>query len=535
MPFISAVAYARFSSDKQQESSITVQLAAIRKFCASHNIQLIREYVDEAQTGTNANRKQFQQMIKDAASKEFKFVIVHRMDRWARNVDDARHYKKVLARYGIKMVSALEEFDETPEGEFFELVSMGMAELYSKKLAREAAAGKIANAKLGKAHGGTPLLGYKVKNKRYVIEEKEAEAVKIIFAMAADGYGYTQIRDYLNAHGYRHADGRLFTAHFYDILRNKKYIGEYIYNRASAKDEFGQRNNHRNKPAKDIIRVPDAMPRLVDEKTFYKVQSILDARKNGTAPPLGKPNRKYLLSGLLRCKECGRAICGASAFTAGLRYPIYRCGAKGRTCPTRVINADYLEDYTHSLLYECLFAPENEERLKLLTETCYIKAFDGLQKKRQQICADMLEAENIVKEYGRQMAQDDSKHIFEYFSEGIEELSAQIRELEFAYKSINEEILHFPDFKPALIRRNAKRFASLLKAGEFKSTQQAFNALISVIHIDSETVETTLKLNALLDSYQPINATIIEDRDNIARPENHYKRALVFSTLSVRI
>ena len=50
--------------------------------------------------------------------------------------------------------------------------------------------------------------------------------------MAADGYGYTQIRDYLNAHGYRHADGRLFTAHFYDILRNKKYIGEYIYNRA---------------------------------------------------------------------------------------------------------------------------------------------------------------------------------------------------------------------------------------------------------------------------------------------------------------
>ena len=101
MAIASAVAYARFSSDKQQESSITVQLAAIRKFCASHNIQLIHEYVDEAQTGTNDRRKQFQQMIQDAAAKEFKFVIVHRMDRWARIGDDARYYKKLLSKFGV--------------------------------------------------------------------------------------------------------------------------------------------------------------------------------------------------------------------------------------------------------------------------------------------------------------------------------------------------------------------------------------------------------------------------------------------------
>ena len=132
MQKIKAVAYARYSSDKQQESSIVVQLGAIHRFCEMHNIELIHEYVDEAQTGTNANRKEFQEMIQDAPKREFRFVIVHRMDRWARNVDDARHYKKLLSKYGVKVVSALEEFDETPEGEFFELLSMGMAELYSK-------------------------------------------------------------------------------------------------------------------------------------------------------------------------------------------------------------------------------------------------------------------------------------------------------------------------------------------------------------------------------------------------------------------
>ncbi len=69
MARLTAVAHARYSSDKQQESSITVQLAAIHKFCDCHNIRLLHESVDEAQTGTNANRKQFQEMIADAPDK----------------------------------------------------------------------------------------------------------------------------------------------------------------------------------------------------------------------------------------------------------------------------------------------------------------------------------------------------------------------------------------------------------------------------------------------------------------------------------
>ena len=241
---VEAVAYARYSSDRQQESSIVVQLAEIRRFCERHNIHLRHEYVDEAQTGTSANRKSFQEMIKDAQKREFRFVIVHRMDRWARNVDDARHYKKYLRKYGIKVVSTIEEFDETPEGEFFELMSMGMAELYSKKLARECRAGLLANAREGKALGGTPLLGYKVQNKRYVIEESEAEAVRIIFDLFLKGYGYVQIRKYLCENGYRRADGREYTAHLYDILRNRKYIGEYSFNVEAEKDERGIRNTN---------------------------------------------------------------------------------------------------------------------------------------------------------------------------------------------------------------------------------------------------------------------------------------------------
>ncbi len=322
MQKLTGVAYARYSSDKQQESSITVQLSAIRRFCEANNIELIHEYIDEAQTGTNANRKQFQQMMKDAPDKEFKLVIVHRLDRWARNVDDARYYKKYLGKYGIKIVSAIEEFDETPEGEFFELMSMGMAELYSKKLSREAIAGKIANAKLGKIHGGRPPLGYKVKGKYYVLDEQEAEAVKIIFDMTVKGYGYSKIQSYLNDNGYRHSDGRKFKRVFTDILRNRKYTGEYIYNRLAYRARGVEYNSHKERAEKDIIRIPNGMPRIIDDETFNRVQAILDLRRKNSQK-LNRKRKKYLLSGLIRCNTCKSACCGNREKTHDREYYVF--------------------------------------------------------------------------------------------------------------------------------------------------------------------------------------------------------------------
>ena len=348
---LEGVAYARYSSDRQQESSIVVQLAEIRRFCERHNIHLRHEYVDEAQTGTSANRKSFQEMIKDAQKREFRFVIVHRMDRWARNVDDARHYKKYLRKYGIKVVSTIEEFDETPEGEFFELMSMGMAELYSKKLARECRAGLLANAREGKALGGTPLLGYKVQNKRYVIEESEAEAVRIIFDLFLKGYGYVQIRKYLCENGYRRADGREYTAHLYDILRNRKYIGEYSFNVEAEKDERGIRNKHKSKPESEIIRIPDGMPRIIDDETFFKVQAKMDERKQRRIT--FNPNGKYLFAGLMKCGCCGKSVCGGVRYNQKEKHigvPHYHCNGREKTCTTTPTNAEYFEAYVHRLL-----------------------------------------------------------------------------------------------------------------------------------------------------------------------------------------
>lgn len=528
-----AVAYARYSSDKQQESSITVQIGAIRKFCETHQINLIREYIDEAQTGTNANRKEFQQMIADAKNRVFQFVIVHRMDRWARNVDDARYYKKYLSKFGIKIISAIEEFDETPEGEFFELMSMGIAELYSKKLAREAAAGKLANAREGKVHGGTPPLGYRVKNKRYVIEEREVEAVKIIFNMAAKGVGFRKIRDYLNSHGYRHADGRLFTASIHDLLVNRKYIGEYVYNRSVAKDEDGKRNNHKNKPESEIIRIKGAIPQIIDEKTFYKVQEIMERRKKTHSYP--RENRKRLLSGIIRCGICGRAVVG-SYYTGRFdtRYKSYKCDNRGQ-CDAKSINADYLEDYIFDLIYDCLFNADNADGLEELTKMAFMKAYESFQKQQGEVDSEIMELKKYIEETNERISANGVKSIKKYLEEEIAGLQWQLTEVEHKKAVLNEKQYEFPLFSAKTIKSKVKEYRKRMKDRAFNDLQTVYNELLETIIIDNEKVEIQLKTQVLLNSYVPMVVSIFEKRDNVARPENHRNITRSFSLLSIRV
>ncbi|MBE7100485.1 MAG: recombinase family protein [Clostridiales bacterium] len=530
---IKAVAYARYSSDKQQESSIVVQLAAIHRFCDMHDIELTHEYVDEAQTGTNANRKDFQQMVQDAPKKEFRFIIVHRMDRWARNVDDARHYKKYFSKYGIKIISALEEFDETPEGQFFELMSMGMAELYSKKLARESIAGLLANAREGKVHGSVPAIGYTTKNKRYVIHEEEAEAVKIMFEMVKQGYSYTQIRDYLNVNGYRRKDGRKYTIHIYDILRNRKYIGEYIFNQRCARDVDGKRNNRSQKPETEVIRISGAIPRIIDDETFFTVQAILDERSQRAFRTLVK-NRVYLLSGLVKCNQCGKAMCGSLAISHKSRRTIYHCPTKQQICPTKTIRTEFLEDYVDKLFRDCLFQAKNEDSLCTLVKQLYLNAYDKMQAEKESFEKRIAETQKVITETTESMQGEVYKSLKVYSADIIASKERELKELEFKKKLLLEKIEQFPAFDRKLIKSKAKEYR-----GRLKNTGQELRAvwieLIRQIRIDNENIRVIVNLHKLLNSEQPITATILEKRDNIALQKCWKNLALTFPELTVEV
>lgn len=179
---ISAALYARFSSDNQRNESIDAQVRAIKEFAKANDIMIIAEYIDRAKSATTDDRPDFQRMISDSSKGNFQLIIVHKLDRFARNRNDSIAYRMKLQRNKVALLSVLEPFDEDrPETILLQSVIEGMNEFYSRNLAREVKKGLKENALKCKHTGGYPPLGYDVDKNTHqlVINEYEAEAVRL--------------------------------------------------------------------------------------------------------------------------------------------------------------------------------------------------------------------------------------------------------------------------------------------------------------------------------------------------------------------
>lgn len=335
--------YARFSSDNQREESITAQIRAGREYCKRKNYTIIKEYTDEAFSARTDNRPSFQQMMSDAKKGLFNIIVFHKIDRNARDEYDYYRYKAQLKRLGISLEYVTQNIDDSPEGNMMESMLVGMAAYYSRNLSVEVKKGMRENAYQAKHNGGKPPLGYDVDpiTKKLVINETEAEIVRLIFKRRASGTQYGKIIEELNSLGYKTKSGNSFGKNsLHDIFKNKKYIGTYIFGRVTG-GHSETRNNHSNSETK--IEVPNAIPAIVSEDIFAQVQSRMSADKQ--TPGAARAKEIYALSGLVYC-ECGAKMVGSRVTSRGNTYSYYRCDKQQRTlnnCGTGRIKKSELE------------------------------------------------------------------------------------------------------------------------------------------------------------------------------------------------
>lgn len=325
-----AVAYARYSSDNQRAESITAQLRAIHTYAAQKNIHIIKEYIDEAETATNDDRSNFQRMIDELNQIRPRLILVHKVDRFARNRDDAGHYRWLFKKMGgSRVIAVAQDFGDTPEAALMEGNLESYAEYFSRNLSGEVKKGLYENVVQGMHCGGLAPLGYDVgPDKKYIINEYEAQAVRMIFDMKLKGHSYKEISQALNAEGYltkasKKKPGKPFGKNsLHDILRNEKYIGTYVYRKTSPAS---------SRVAADplaTMKLDGAIPRIIDDEVFYQVQSMMDSSKQ---QPRARTEIVYMLSGVARCEECGQALTGSSHKNKGKTYDYYRCNNASRT------------------------------------------------------------------------------------------------------------------------------------------------------------------------------------------------------------
>lgn len=496
--------YARFSSDNQRSESIDAQLRAMKTYCKQHNFVIVNTYIDEAKSATTDRRPAFQQMIADSSNKTFDIVLVHKLDRFARNRYDSAVYKRELKKNGVQVYSVLENLDNSPESIMMEAVLEGMSEYYSQNLSREVMKGMRENALKCHHTGGKPPLGFDIdtNSRKLVVNEHEAEAVKIIFTLYSKGYGYSHILATLHEKGYKTKNGKEFQKNsLYSILTNPKYQGTYVFNRCSAKSITGTRNTHLLKDAEDIISIDGGCPQIVPTEVYENVQKRITEHKHTGGRLNAKQN--YLLSGKVFCKECGRSMVGNTRYGKNkTMYITYRCPSKRYCCSNKEINRDYLEKYVVDLIEE-----------KILNTSSILYIAKQLESLSSALSQPDYEAEAKLAEVNTAL-----KNVADAVAQGLlsEALINRLRELE-QQKAELEQVLQKTDAPSGNVNIDTSLILSNYREVKDSPASPAYKeficGFISKIDVGRYTVDITLKTG--LDICKSLDSTFAVRRQEI--------------------
>ena len=321
-----AVIYARYSSDNQREESIEGQIRECTEYAVRNDIMILSSYIDRALSARTADRPEFQRMIADSEKGLFDVVLVWKLDRFSRDRYDSAHYKHILKKNGVRVISARENISEGPEGIILESMLEGYAEYYSAELSEKIQRGQKENALKCRSNGGNIPLGYVVGADGVLsVDPLTAPLVAEIFTRYESGETIKAIADSLNKRGFRTRKGSAFrVASLSLILKNRKYIGEYKY--------------------ADTV-VPNGIPAIINPDLFERVQERMLTNKK--APSRTKADEDYLLTTKLFCGDCGRLMageCGTSG-TNGVKYYYYKCGGAKRRlgCKRRAVKKHWIE------------------------------------------------------------------------------------------------------------------------------------------------------------------------------------------------
>ncbi len=420
------VIYARYSSDNQKEESIDGQLCECKAYAEKNGIQIVDTYIDRALSAKTDNRPRFQQMIKDSASKHFEVILVWKLDRFARNRYDSAHYKNMLRKNGVKVVSITETISQGAEGILLESLLEGMAEYYSVELAEKVTRGMMENALKCKYNGGTLPIGYKVdKEQNYLIDEVTAPAVVLAFKSYAEGMSMQHIANMLNYQGVRtHKKTKLDVDIVARMLHNRKYIGEYKF--------------------KDVI-TPGGIPAIVDKELFELVQEKM--KQNKKAPAKHKAEDEYLLTTKLYCGKCQCLMVGESGTSrTKFVHRYYKCVSvkNHKGCDKKTVKKAWIEDIVVDSIRRLIM---NDETIEYLTDQAletFNKESTVLPILQKQYAQTLTAINNLITAMEKGIITPTTKERMEELEMEKSELSIRIMKEEMSRpKLTREEILYW--------------------------------------------------------------------------------------------
>ncbi|WP_264337599.1 recombinase family protein [Wolbachia endosymbiont (group B) of Dolichovespula media] len=308
--------YTRKSNEdglEQKFNSLDAQRVACEKYIKSKEgwVALAKKYDDGGYSGKNLERPAIKELFEDVRGGEIDCVVVYTLDRLSRETKDSIEVTSFFRRHRVNFVAVTQIFDNnTPMGKFVQTVLSGAAQL-EREMIVERVKNKIATSKeQGLWMGGTLPLGYDVKDKELIINEKEAKTVQHIFERYLELKSMAELARELNREGYRtKAKTDIFKkATVRRIITNPIYVGKI---RHYDKQYEGKHEA------------------IIEEEKWKKAQELISNQ-----PYRGVKYEEALLKGIIKCKSCSVNMTLTYSKKENKRYRYYVCNnhLRGKNC-----------------------------------------------------------------------------------------------------------------------------------------------------------------------------------------------------------
>lgn len=490
--YIRAVIYIRYSSHRQDGSfTVEAQHDECMRYLERKGYKFIKQYVDTAKSGKKvAGRDAFDAMIRDAHAGLFDRIVVFTFSRAFRNTKDALNYNAELKeKCGVVIESVVEPVDmDSPHGKFSATNLFAMHELQSDIIAGHVKSGMYYAAQDGYFLGGTVNYGYELygtgefsrgkERKKYRINEAEAQNVRDLFDMYANGFSLNFIQAELKRRGVhgRRSGAAISMPTMRRMLECKFYIGTRTY-------------KVKGYPP---LNMPNTVPAIIDEETWHKVQ----ARHNENKPqPRERSRRMYPLTGKVFCAKCGAHMHGESKADKRVakEYAYYSCANKkgNRTCNARNIRKDEIEAYCVQEIKKYIL---NEDAMQQIAEHIAAiigKAPDDVKTEIKHLSRRRKELAEAVKKLAKQNALNEMPD--DVYREATADFNTEIAEIDL--QLVQLEAVERNAITAPVVAEYLREMFDNIDTVDPHVLKSIFDKLIEKITVDDTHVELRLRVS----------------------------------------
>ncbi len=457
-------AYIRVSTEEQAnivEGSLVSQQHRMNAYVDLKNHQdktwgkVIEYYIDDGFSAKDTKRPAYQKMVRDLRTGKINLILVTDLSRLSRHVNDFGRLLEELESYKAKFLSIKEQFDSsTPAGEMMLNNMINLAQFERKQTSERVSLNFHSRALRGLSNGGCNILGYDrdpTNKGKLVVNEDEALVVRRVFELYLDSRSLKQTARRLmdenhlpKVHSEKRArlarEGKWTLYSVRSILKNMSYVGLREINKKNENED-----QEYIKPWQKYQVVKAVWPAIVSSTVFEESQKALEEGRLVENQRLSTAeSRVFLLSGIIRCEACGRALMGQSAHGSTKVHRYYghsKYDLNGNACTVKNVRADDIETAVLNYLDEILLESGHLNRIENNIKSFLMASNDDLKKnkelKEKSLFALEAEIESALK---FQFSLDAKSQTAQLLAEKLEKMAEQRKLLKTAVESVKDRL-----------------------------------------------------------------------------------------------